>query len=130
MHVPGRANYKVGGPFAFINVGLLDNRSEFISPLTAKVRRDCDNYVIEISQAVATANAIAYVTERLRPRNVFLELSRRNLTAQAIRFLLFGEGEVGLQVYNILLRLWEGSPDNGLRPNLFLMSTAQRTDPK
>ncbi|MBA3914786.1 MAG: hypothetical protein H0X25_13260 [Acidobacteriales bacterium] len=125
-----RANYKVLGPFAFVNVTLLDNRSEFLSPLTVKVRRDCDNFVVEVAQAVATANAIAYISERLRPRSIFLELSRRNLTAQAMRFLLFGEGEVGLQVYNILLRLWANDRENLSRPNLFLMSTAQRTDPK
>jgi hypothetical protein len=125
-----RENYKTAGPFAFINVELLDNRSEFISPLTVQVRRDCDNYLIDVSQAVATANAIAFLSEHLKPRNVFLELSRRNVTTQAIRFLLLGEGEVGLQVYNILLRLWECQPPDELRPNLFLMSTAQKTDPQ
>ncbi len=125
-----RENYKSAGPFAFINVELLDNRSEFISPLRVHVERDCDNYLVYVSQAVATANAIAYLSEQLKPRNVFLELSRRNVTTQAIRFLLFGEGEVGLQVYNILLRLWESQPLDEPRPNLFLMSTAQKTDPQ
>lgn len=124
-----RENYKANGPFAFINVQLLDNRSEFISPLRVHVERDCDNYLLQVSQAVATANAIAFLSEELKPRNVFLELSRRNVTAQALRFLLLGEGEVGLQVYNILLRRWQmDSPDSEQRPNLFLMSTAEETD--
>jgi hypothetical protein len=126
-----RENYKANGPFAFINVELLDNRSEFISPLRVRVERDCDNYLVGVSQAVATANAIAYLSEQLKPRSVFLELSRRNVTAQALRFLLLGEGEVGLQVYNILLRRWQTySLDSEQRPNLFLMSTAQETDPR
>ena len=126
-----RENYKTAGPFAFVNVNLLDNRSEFISPLTVHVERDCDNYLLEVTQAVATANAIAFLSEQLRPRNVFLELSRRNVTAQAFRFLLLGEGEVGLQVYNILLKRWElDRPDSEQRPNLFLMSTAQKMDPR
>jgi hypothetical protein len=120
-----RKHYRVQGPFAFINVKLLDNRSEFLAPLRAKVQRDCDNYVIYVTGAVATANALAYMTEKLKPISVFLELSQRNVTTQAIRFLLLGEGEVGLLVYNILLRFWASTPEDEERPNLYLMSSAQ-----
>jgi len=42
--------------------------------------------------------------------------------AQAIRYLLFGEGETGLMVYTILLRYWEQFPEEEVRPLIFLMS--------
>jgi len=41
---------------------------------------------------------------------------------QAMRFLLFGEGEVGLLVYKILLRYWDYTPEEDVRPCIFLMS--------
>ena len=42
--------------------------------------------------------------------------------AQAIRYLLFGEGETGLVVYAILLRYWDWTPEEDVRPLTFLMS--------
>jgi len=42
--------------------------------------------------------------------------------AQAIRYLLFGEGETGLMVYTILLRYWDWTPEEDVRPLIFLMS--------
>jgi len=94
------------------------------------VRRDGDDYIIEISQAVATGNAVAYVSQQIHPRSVFLELSQRKLTVQAIRFILLAEGEVGFEVYNVLLREWASAPADAPHPNPLLMSTAQRTDLK
>jgi hypothetical protein len=41
---------------------------------------------------------------------------------QAIRYLLFGEGETGLMVYAILLKHWEWTPEEDVRPLIFLMS--------
>jgi hypothetical protein len=49
-------------------------------------------------------------------------LTRRNLMDQALQFLLFGEGETGLKVYAILLRYWEWTPEDDVRPYIFLMS--------
>ncbi len=40
---------------------------------------------------------------------------------QAIRYVLFGEGETGLMVYAILLRYWEWTQDD-VRPLIFLIS--------
>ena len=42
--------------------------------------------------------------------------------AQASRYLLFGEGEIGLVVYTILLRYWDWTLEEDVRPRIFLMS--------
>jgi len=115
-------HYKVKEPLAFIHVNLLDNRSEFLSPLRLSVSRQGPHVAIEVSGAVAIANTIAYVSEVIDPISVFIGLTRRNLTAQAARYLLFGEGETGLMVYTVLLRYWEATPEDDVRPLIFLMS--------
>ena len=45
---------------------------------------------------------------------------------QALRYLLFGEGETGLMVYTILLRYWKWTPEEDVRPLIFLMSDGGR----
>jgi hypothetical protein len=62
------------------------------------------------------------VSELIDPISIFLGLTRRNLEWQALRFLVFGEGETGLMVYRILLRHWEETPEEDVRPLIFLMS--------
>jgi hypothetical protein len=114
--------YRVEGPLAFVHVRLLDNRSEFMTPLNVRVRREGSNYVIDVSGAIAIANTIAYISELLDPVSIFLGLTRRNLMSQAFEFLLWGEGETGLLVYRILLRYWESTPHEDVRPLIFLMS--------
>ncbi len=114
--------YHVHGRFLFLHVNLLDNRSEFSAPLEVTLRRDGDDYVGEIHGAVAIANSIAFVSEAIDPISIFLGLTRRDLTAQAIRYLIFGEGETGLMVYTILLRYWDWTPEEDVRPFIFLMS--------
>jgi hypothetical protein len=114
--------YQTRGRAAFVHVHLLDNRSEFVAPLDVKVRKEGDNYVVDVSQAIAIANTIAYVSELIDPCSIFLGLTRRNLMDQALRFLLFGEGETGLMVYAILLRYWEWTPEDDVRPLIFMMS--------
>jgi hypothetical protein len=42
--------------------------------------------------------------------------------AQALRYILVGEGETGLMVYTILLRFWDATPEDDVRPLIFLMS--------
>jgi hypothetical protein len=103
-------------------VNLLDNRSEFAAPLEVSLRKENGDYVGEVFGAIAIANTIAYVSEILDPISVFIGLTRRNLTGQAVRYLLFGEGETGLMVYTILLRYWEATPEEDVRPLIFLMS--------
>ena len=114
--------YKTSDKAAFVIVNLLDNRSEFFAPLQVAVREENGNYVIEVSQAIAIANTIAYISELIDPCSIFLGLTRQNPMNQALRFVLFGEGETGLLVYKILLRYWEWTPEDDVRPLIFLMS--------
>ncbi|MGH9869855.1 MAG: hypothetical protein ACREAA_17050 [Candidatus Polarisedimenticolia bacterium] len=115
-------NYAVKSPLAFIHVGLLDNRSEFHAPLRMTVTRQGPHFVIEVHGAVAIANTIAYVSELIDPVSMFLGLTGRNLMAQSLRFLLWGEGETGLKVYMILLRYWDWTPEKDVQPRIFMMS--------
>jgi hypothetical protein len=115
-------HYTQRGRFAFVHVHLLDNRSEFFAPLKVRVTREGECFVIDVSQAIAIANTIAYVSELIDPVSIFLGLTRINLVTQALRFLLLGEGETGLMVYTILLRYWEWTPEEDIRPLIFLMS--------
>jgi hypothetical protein len=100
----------------------MDNRSEFIAPLQVKITREADSFVIEVSGAIAIANTIAYVSELIDPISIFLGLTRQNLMSQSLRFLLWGEGETGMLVYTILLKYWESTPEDDVRPLIFLMS--------
>lgn len=117
-----RKHYKVDGVLAFVHVRLLDNRSEFLSPLEITVKKEDGQYLVEASQAVAKANAVAYLSELLHPAAIYLGLSRQNLMRQSFRYFLLGEGETGLMVYTILQHLWEVTHAKGDRPCLFLMS--------
>ncbi len=117
-----KKHYKVDGKFAFVHVKLLDNRSEFFAPLLIKVRREGDSYMVEAGQAIAIANTIAYLSELLDPISIFLGLTRLNLVTQALKYLFLGEGETGLMVYMILQRYWEWTPEDDVRPLIFLMS--------
>jgi hypothetical protein len=116
------SHYKVTGPLAFLHVNLLDNRSEFLSPLRISVLRDGENFVIEGWGAVAIANSIAYLSELLNPISIVLGLTRRNLMQQSLNYLLWGEGEIGLLVYSILVRYWEFTNRTEAHPLILLMS--------
>jgi hypothetical protein len=113
-------HYNVRGPFLFLHVNLLDNRSEFSAPLELSLLKEGDDYVGEVHGAIA--NTIAYISEAIDPISIFIGLTRRALTAQVVRFLLFGEGETGLMVYMILLRYWDWTSEEDVRPLIFLMS--------
>ncbi len=115
-------HYNVRGPVLFLHVNLLDNRSEFQAPLEVTLRKDGDDYVAEVYGAIAIANTVAYVSEAIDPISIFVGLTRRGLMSQAARYLLFGEGETGLMVYTILLRYWDWTPEDDVRPRIFLMS--------
>jgi hypothetical protein len=117
-----RKYYAVSGPLTFVHVSLLDNRSEFLSPLEITVRQEDGQYLIEASQSVATANAIAYLSELMHPTAIYLGLSRLNLMRQSFRYFLLGEGETGLMVYTILQHVWEVTKADQERPRIFLMS--------
>jgi hypothetical protein len=117
-----RKYYAIKGPVAFIYVQLMDNRSEFLSELRVRVRSEEEDYVVEVFGAPALANTIAYVSEMIDPISIFLGLTRQNLMTQALRYVFLGEGETGLMVYTILLKYWEWTPEDDVRPLIFLMS--------
>jgi hypothetical protein len=117
-----RKYYSTKGSFAFLHVELTDNRSEFMSSPHVWVTQEGDDYAIRITGATAIANTIAYVSELIDPISIFLGLTRRNLMTQSLRFLLWGEGETGLLVYTILVRYWEWTPEDDVRPLIFLLS--------
>jgi hypothetical protein len=115
-------HYQVKGPLAYLHVFLVDNRSEFLAPLKLEISRHGSDYILHVSGAIAIANTIAYVSEIIDPIGVFLGLTRQDLMSQSIRFFIFGEGETALMVYTILLRYWEYTPEEDVRPYIFLMS--------
>lgn len=117
-----RKHYQTEGPLAFVNVDLADNRSEFLAHIQVRVREDNGNFLIKVTQANAIANTIAYISELLDPVRLFLGLSRQSLMTQAFRYLVVGEGETGMMVYTILIRYWEWTPEDDVRPLIFLMS--------
>ncbi|QOY91572.1 APC family permease [Paludibaculum fermentans] len=115
-------HYKVHGPFLFVHIHLADNRSEFSAPLEFRIEREGENFVAHAYGATALANTIAYISELIDPISIFIGLTRENLMQQASRYLFFGEGETGLMVYTILLSYWEWTPEDDVRPLIFLMS--------
>ena len=117
-----QTHYKVSGPLAFVHAALVDNRSEFLAPLQIDLKREGDDFVLRVSGAIAIANTIAYISELIDPIAIFLGLTRRDMVAQQLKFLLLGEGETGMLVYQILLRYWEFTPEDDVRPYIFLMS--------
>jgi hypothetical protein len=116
-------HYKVDGPIVFLHIELDPDRSRFDSSITVKTGRvGEEDYRITVYRAVAVANTIAYLSELLTPASIFLGLTQRNPVSQAIRYLLWGEGETGILVYQILLRYWDWTPEEDARPKIFLMS--------
>src|SRR5262249_9183670 len=84
-------HFNVRVPFLFLQVNLLDNRSEFSAPLEVRLWKEGDDYAAEVYGAVAIANTIAFISESIDPISIFVSLTRRGLMGQAIRYLLFGE---------------------------------------
>ncbi|MGH7739515.1 MAG: hypothetical protein ACREL1_05160, partial [bacterium] len=115
--------HRVEGPLVFLNVLMMDNRSEFLASLKMRLRKEGRHYVMTVGGAVAVANTVAYVSELIDPKSIFLTLTRQNLMTQSVRYVLWGEGEVGLSVYSILIKYWSWTPPGDLRPLLILVSS-------
>jgi hypothetical protein len=115
-------HYRARGRLLFLHVNLLDNRSQFTAPLELSLSKDGDDYIAEVYGAIAIANTIAFISELIDPISIFIGLTRRAVMTQAARYRLFGEGETGLVVYMILLRYWQWTPEDDVRPMIFLMS--------
>lgn len=117
-----RSYYRATGPLVFLHVSLADDRSDFKAQLRVEVRTEGEDFVIEVRGAVAVANTIAWVSEELDPIALYIELSLRSPFRQALAYLVWGEGEVGLLVYQILVRHWRSTPEDDVRPLIFLVS--------
>ncbi len=117
-----RTHYTLHEPLIFMHVTLLDDRSDFMGGLRIQVRKVGTDYTLEVGGAVAIANTIAYLSEQIKPTAICLGLTRKNMTTQSLAFLLWGEGETGLMVYQILIRYWASTPHEDERPRIFLMS--------
>ncbi len=117
-----RALYTIDAPLAFLHVTLRDDRSEFVGGIRLQVSKIGDDYCLEAEGAVALANTIAYLSELIDPVSLHLGLTRKNMTYQSIQYLIYGVGETGLMVYQILIRYWEWSTHDDIRPRIFLMS--------
>jgi len=93
---------------AFLHVNLLADPSQFDSPIEIAVTRHDAWYVIEVSNAVAVANAIAFVALRLGARDVVIGLLDSGTPVlNSLMYLVFGTGEVGYAVRAIFMRLRE-----------------------
>ncbi len=117
-------HYNISGALAFLVIHLRDDRSEFMSPLEIKVtqlKSGSNHYLIEAFGAVAIPNTIAYISELLSPISIYLGLARKNAMEQSFSYLFFGEGEIGIITYKVLVQHWEELKED-VRPMIFLMS--------
>ena len=116
--------YKVKGPLTFLHVSRLDDRSDFYEQLEVEVKIESDSSenLIIIRNANVIANTIAYVSIRLRAKNIILHLAEgKSPLLQSLRYFPLGTGEIGLLVYEILINYWKEKPEEE-RPALFLMT--------
>jgi hypothetical protein len=109
-------------------IGFAVGRTDFWEPLVnyrAGIRTR-EAAVAEMARryrrAIAVANATAFVSEAIHPISIFISLTRRNLMTQTVPYILFGEGDTGLMVYTVLLSYWDWTPQEDVRPVIFLMS--------
>jgi hypothetical protein len=129
LSVKVREHYCVNGPLTFLHVNLMDNRSDFLSPLSLRIFREGQHVVIEAFGAVAIANSVAYLSELLDPISIVMGLAHRTLMKQSLEYLFFGEGETGLLVYSILVRYWEANNRFTGQPVILLVSEPTYTPP-
>lgn len=123
--------YKENNDLAFLIIKLRDDRSQFVTPLEIKVsvmdslpqnETNQKAYLIEVFGAVAIPNTIAYISEQIDPIAIYLGLARQNAMYQALSYVLFGEGEIGIVTYKVLVKYWESTKEDDVRPMIFLMS--------
>ncbi|MEQ1503031.1 MAG: hypothetical protein ABMB14_12415 [Myxococcota bacterium] len=94
--------------FVFLHVTLLQDTSQFQSPVRIRVVPEGNDFVVEVTDAVAVANAIAYVAVELSVREVVIGLLDNGTPlANAVMYLTFGTGEIGYAVRAIFMRLRE-----------------------
>ncbi|MEQ1565940.1 MAG: hypothetical protein ABMA64_09910 [Myxococcota bacterium] len=94
--------------FVFLHVRLVGDTSQFQTPIKIRVTPEGNDFVIEVEDAVAVANAIAFVAVELGVREVVIGLLDNGTPlVNAVMYLTFGTGEVGYAVRAIFMRLRE-----------------------
>jgi hypothetical protein len=94
--------------YVYLHVDLVEDTSRFESTVRVKVTQDGEDLVVEVQDAVAVANAIAYVAIELDVREVVIGLLDNGTPfMNAVMYLLFGTGEVGYGVRAIFMRIRE-----------------------
>ncbi len=94
--------------YAFLHVELTDDPSAFATPIQVRVTEADGDTIVEVTGAVAIANAIAYVALKVNADQVIIGLLDNGTPAQnALLYLLFGTGEVGYAVRSIFVRVRE-----------------------
>lgn len=90
----------------FLHITLLEDTSNFSSPVRVKVTREDGEVVVQVRDAVAVANAIAYIAIELRAAEVVIGLLDSGTpVVNALMYILFGTGEVGYAVRSIFMRI-------------------------
>ncbi|HWO38243.1 MAG TPA: hypothetical protein VNO32_56440, partial [Candidatus Acidoferrum sp.] len=64
----------------------------------------------------------------LHQNEIMVYIGHRSPQTRPLGYLFWGEGEVGLTVYSILVRYWEWSSQE-TRPTLYLMSLETHSPP-
>jgi hypothetical protein len=118
--------FKIEGIITFVYVDLLDDRSDFYEQLTVRIEQGEGEgegeYMIQVSNANVVANTVAFLSIALKAQNILLRLGKQpSPTSRAFRYLLFGTGETGLMVLEILTKYWQQRPEKD-RPVLLLMT--------
>lgn len=94
--------------YAFLHVNLTEDPSQFATPVRIHVERDGQDAIVTVSDAVAVANAIAYVAIELDADEVVIGLLDSGTPVlNAALYLAFGTGEVGYAVRAIFMRIKE-----------------------
>ncbi len=120
-----KKHYKLeDAPLCFLHVLLIDDTSEFSTDVKIRVThiQETGNYIVHVTGAPAIANTIAWISEQLDPISLFLDLRPQNPMAEALNYLLWGSGDVGMMVYRILTRHWQETPEEDIQPRIFLFS--------
>lgn len=114
--------YKISGPLTFVHVEMLDDRSEFYEQLCIAIHREGRDFIVTVNGANVIANTLVYISLVLNARAVLMHLSQQHYPLnQTLKYMLFGTGEIGLMVYEILTSYWKRKPEPE-RPLLFLMA--------
>jgi hypothetical protein len=101
---------------AFLHIELTEDPSNFASPIRVKAYESHGEYVIEVTNAIAVANAIAFISMELKADEVAIGLiDSGSPVVKSLMYLLLGTGEVGYAVRAIFQKIKEERLNEELR---------------